>query len=73
MATATIVIEDEGESIACKVTWSGGFDKTSKAHQAAQILIKKMDEHFENQGPAPERVIEQPGLVLIEGGHASKA
>ena len=33
MGTATFVLEDDGEAVACKVTYSEGFDMASKAHQ----------------------------------------
>lgn len=76
MSTATFVLEDDGEAVACKLVFSGGFDKDSRAHQAGQMLMKLMDQQCENLGPIPETpadVIEQPGLIVVEGDRARKA
>lgn len=76
MSTATIVLEDDGEAVACKLTFSGGFDRNARSHQAAQMLIKLMDEQCENLGPVPEApasVVEQPGLIVVEGDGARRA
>jgi hypothetical protein len=76
MGTATFVLEDDGEAVAVKLAFSGGFDKTSRAHQAGQMLVKLMDEQFTNLGAPPEKpeqVIEQPGLIVVEGDGARRA
>ena len=73
MGAATFVLEDEGDAVAVKLTFSGGFDKDSKAHQAGQMLVKLMDDEFTNLGAPPEKVIEQPGLIVVEGDGARRA
>ena len=67
MSNAQIIIEDDGQGVAVKAIFTGGYDKTSPAHQAAQILIGLADEHMERIGaavvdstPAP-----QPGAGRI--------
>ena len=52
MSTATIVLEDDRGGVAVKLTFGLGFDKTSKAHQAAQILIALADQHMQRMGAA---------------------
>jgi hypothetical protein len=73
--TATFVLEDDGEAVACKVAFSEGYDPTSRAHQAAQMLISMMDGLCDNLGPIPQSAttIEQPGLIVVEGDRARKA
>lgn len=68
MSQALIVLEDEDGAVACKLTFAGGFDPKSHAHQHAQILIGKMDEMCERLAePVIDPVIEQPKLVVVEG------
>jgi hypothetical protein len=62
MPSATITLDDDNGQIACKLVFSGGFDRTSNAHQHAQILLALMDQHMQRQG-AP--VIDP---VMIETG-----
>jgi hypothetical protein len=52
MATACITLEDDAGAVACKLVFSGGFDRSSGAHQAAQILIKTMDDLMDRLGAA---------------------
>lgn len=52
MATATITLEDDNGAVACKLVFGGGYQNSSGAHQAAQILIKQMDSLMERQGAA---------------------
>jgi hypothetical protein len=52
MSAAIITLEDDGEGVAVKLIFSGGFDKTSKAHQAGQILIGLADEYMQRMGNA---------------------
>ena len=78
MGTATFVLEDEegGEAVACKLTFTGGFNRDCRAHQAGQMLMKLMDQQCENLGPIPEapaNVVEQPGLIVVDGDRASRA
>ena len=76
MGTATFILEDDGESVACKLTFTGGFDRDSRAHQAGQMLVKLMDQQCEQLGPVPEKpeaVIDQPGLIVVEGDRARRA
>lgn len=44
MAQAAIILEDDNGAVACKVTFSGGWDATSHAHQHANLMLKHMDE-----------------------------
>jgi hypothetical protein len=76
VSTATFVLEDDGEVVACKITFDDGFDPTSRAHQATQMLITQMDGLCENLGPVPEKpetVVEAPSLIVVEGDRARKA
>jgi len=76
MSTATFVLEDEGGAVAAKLTFTEGFNPQSRAHQAAQMLMKLMDERCQNLGPVPEKpaqVVEQPGLIVVEGDRARRA
>ena len=52
MSHATITLEDDRGSVAVKMVFSGGFNKKSPAHQAAQILISLADQHMQRQGAA---------------------
>ena len=52
MSSAQIVIEDDGPAVAVKAIFAGGYDNTSPAHQAAQILIGLADEHMQRIGAA---------------------
>jgi len=70
VSIATFVFEDDGDLIACRVSFSGGFDRDSRAHQAGQMLVKLMDQHFENQGAPPEAPVKPPGLIVVEAGRA---
>ena len=76
MGTATFVIEDADEAVACKLTFSGGFDCKSRAHQAGQMLVKLMDQQCENLGAPPEApapVVEAPSLIVVEGDRSRRA
>jgi hypothetical protein len=44
MAQATIILEDDNGAVACKVTFGGGWDAKSHAHQHANLMLKHMDE-----------------------------
>lgn len=76
MGTATFVLEDDGEAVACKVTYSEGFDMASKAHQAANFLVAAMDKACENLGPIPETpehlIQHQDQLIVVEGDRARR-
>ena len=52
MSIATITLEDDGAAVACKLIFGGGYNKTSNAHQAAQMLITQMDSLMERKGAA---------------------
>lgn len=68
MTSAIIVLEDHEGAVACKLTFAGGFDPNSHAHQHAQALIRMMDSICERQGePVIDPVVEQPKLVVVEG------
>ena len=70
MSQALIVLEDDNGAVACKLTFSGGYDKTSGAHQAAQILIAQMDKLMQRQGEPvidPLVVDAQPAAQLLVG------
>lgn len=68
MSQAIITLEDEDGAVACKLTFAGGFDPASHAHQHAQALIRMMDSICERKAePVIDPVIEQPKLVVIEG------
>lgn len=56
MSHATIILEDQDGAVAARLVFTGGFDRTSHAHQAAQILMAKMDEHYARQ----------PGSEVVE-------
>lgn len=76
MGTATIVLEDDGDAVACKLTFTGGFNRNARSHQAAQMLLTLMDQQCENLGPIPETppdVVEQPGLIVVDGDRARRA
>ena len=69
MATATIVLEDDQQpngapGVSCKLVFAGGFDKSSHAHQHAQILIGLMDQHMQRAGAA----VIDPAVQAIAGG-----
>lgn len=72
MATATITLDDDQGAVACKLVFSGGFDKTSNAHQHAQIIIGLMDQHMQRMGNAvidPTIQEQAPALAIpdVEG------
>lgn len=73
--SATFVLEDDNGAVACKVTFSNGFNPTSRAHQAAQMLVQMMDGLCNNLGPIPQSAmtIEAPSLIVVEGDRARKA
>lgn len=77
MGTATFVLEDDGEAVACKVTFSGGFDAVSRAHQAAKFLVAAMDKSCDNLGPIPETpehlIQTQDKLIVVEGDRTRRA
>lgn len=76
MGTATFVLEDDGEAVACKVTYSEGFNVSSRAHQAANFLVAAMDKACENLGPIPEtpqHLVETQKLIVVEGDRARRA
>ena len=76
MSTATFVLEDDNGAVATKLTFTEGFNKASGAHQAAQMLVKLMDQQFMNLGPVPEKpenVIEQRPLIVVEGSSARRS
>ncbi len=65
MSRAEIYIEDADGAIAVKAVFGSGFNKTSHAHQHAQILLNMLDQLCQRQGE-PEVVAaeEAPKLVL---------
>lgn len=74
MATATIVLEDDQQpngapGVSCKLVFAGGFDKSSHAHQHAQILIGLMDQHMQRAGAA----VIDPAVQAVEHKDASLA
>jgi len=52
MSIAHIVLEDDNGAVACKLVFAGGYNRSSGAHQAAQILIGQMDTLMERRGAA---------------------
>ena len=52
MSNAQIMIEDDGAGVAVKAVFQGGYDNSSSAHQAAQILLKLADEYMQRTGAA---------------------
>ena len=74
MATATITLEDDQGGVACKLVFSGGFDKTSNAHQHAQIIIGLMDQHMQRMGGAviDPTVQEQAPALAIPDAEGSR-
>jgi len=70
MSRATITLDDDGGMIATELTFAGGFDPASHAHQHANLLIRMMDdicasktgESITPADPASERV----ALISVE-------
>ena len=52
MSVATITLHDDGQAVACNLVFTNGFNRASRAHQAAQALIRHMDERMQRQGAA---------------------
>lgn len=57
--TATLVLSDDNGAVALQLGFSGGFQDDSRAHQAALMLVRFMDEHCARQG--------QPNVVATQG------
>lgn len=74
MARATFTLDDAEGDVATIVTFEGGWNKDSRAHQCAQMLIRLMDQQCEQKEPlAP---VEQPAepatrLVILPPGAAA--
>jgi len=70
MSSAFIALEDHNGEVACKLTFTGGFDPESHAHQHAQILIGLMDKLCERKGePVVDQVVDEvkPAVGVVEG------
>ncbi len=77
MSAATITLEDDGEGVAVKLIFSGGFDRASKAHQAGQILIGLADEYMQRMGnavidPAVEAKPAEDASLAVPDAEASR-
>jgi hypothetical protein len=68
MGLATIALEDDGSgNIACKLTFQGGYDPTSHAHQHARLVIAEMDKlcvQVEPMAPDEENPGTEPGRQI---------
>lgn len=52
MSAATITLHDDGQAIVCNLSFTGGFDPSSCAHQVAMDLVNDRDEIMGRQGAA---------------------
>ncbi len=67
MSVATITLEDDNGAVAAKLVFGGGYDRTSGAHQAAQMLIGQMDALMERRGAAViDPLVVEAGTRSIE-------
>ncbi len=68
MPRATFTLEDDDSGhVATLLTFEGGWNKESRAHQCAQMLVRLMDQQCEQvQPPAetPQPDAEAPRLIL---------
>ena len=69
MGMATIVLEDDNGQVACKATFSGGFDTRSHAHQHANLMLQHMDSIC-TRASEPEvkpAEVEEARIIIAQG------
>ena len=81
MAAVTITIEDAQHpddplipAVDLKMVYSGGFQKTSHAHQAGQALLKTWEGMMQRAGTPivdPTIKVPEPMLAVPEGAQAT--